>query len=96
MRRNIFYDKINRAYGNRENELSNDLFRRQLLKRLHHVHIFTDAFPRSCSRAIKLCFSVISENYHTILCGYLDQRKETDIFKHLLQFDLIGLYIILL
>ena len=28
MRRNIFYDKINRAYGNRENELSNDLFRR--------------------------------------------------------------------
>ena len=30
MRRNIFYDKINRAYGNRENELSNDLFRRNL------------------------------------------------------------------
>ena len=28
MRRNIFYDKINRAYGNRENVLSNDLFRR--------------------------------------------------------------------
>ena len=28
MRRNIFYDKINIAYGNRENELSNDIFRR--------------------------------------------------------------------
>ena len=28
MRRNIFYDKVNIAYGNRENELLNDLFRR--------------------------------------------------------------------
>ena len=28
MRRNIFYDKINIAYRNRENELPNDLFRR--------------------------------------------------------------------
>ena len=30
MRRNIFYDKINIAYGNRKNELSNDIFRRIL------------------------------------------------------------------
>ena len=28
MRRNISYDKINIAYGNRKNELSNDIFRR--------------------------------------------------------------------
>ena len=28
MRRNIVYDKINVAYENRENELSNDTFRR--------------------------------------------------------------------
>ena len=28
MRRNIFYDKINVAYGNRKNEFSNDIFRR--------------------------------------------------------------------
>ena len=28
MRRNIFDDKINIVYGNRENELSNDIFRR--------------------------------------------------------------------
>ena len=28
MRQNIFYDKINIAYGNRENELSNDIFRK--------------------------------------------------------------------
>ena len=27
MRRNIFYEKINTAYGNRKNELSNDIFR---------------------------------------------------------------------
>ena len=30
MRRNIFYDKINIAYGNRKNELSNGIFRRNL------------------------------------------------------------------
>ena len=30
MRRNIFYDKINIGYGNRKNELSNDIFRRNL------------------------------------------------------------------
>ena len=28
MGRNIFYDKINIAYGNRKNVLSNDMFRR--------------------------------------------------------------------
>ena len=28
MRRNIFYAKINIAYGNRKNEISNDIFRR--------------------------------------------------------------------
>ena len=28
MRRDIVYDKINIAYGNRKNELSNDIFRR--------------------------------------------------------------------
>ena len=28
MRRNIFHDKTNTTYGNRENELSNDIFRR--------------------------------------------------------------------
>ena len=28
MRRNIVYDKINIAYGNGKNELSNDIFRR--------------------------------------------------------------------
>ena len=28
MRRNIFYDKINTAYRNRKNTLSNDMFRR--------------------------------------------------------------------
>ena len=28
MRRNIFCDKINIAYGNRKNELSSDIFRR--------------------------------------------------------------------
>ena len=28
MRRNIFDDKINIAYGNRKNELSNDIFRK--------------------------------------------------------------------
>ena len=26
MRRNIVYDEINTAYGNRKNELSNDIF----------------------------------------------------------------------
>ena len=30
MRRNIFYDKINIAYGNRKIELLNDIFRRNL------------------------------------------------------------------
>ena len=30
MRRNIFHDKINIAYGNRKIELSNDIFRRNL------------------------------------------------------------------
>ena len=28
MRRNIFHDKTNTTYENRENELSNDIFRR--------------------------------------------------------------------
>ena len=32
MRSIIFYDKINTAYGNRKNELSNDIFRRNFLK----------------------------------------------------------------
>ena len=47
---------------------------------LPNVDIFIAAFPRSCSRARKLCFSVISEitiEITTILCGYLDQRRET-------------------
>ena len=30
MRRNIFYDKINIAYGNNKIELSNEIFRRNL------------------------------------------------------------------
>ena len=30
MRRNIFHDKINIAYGNRKIEFSNDIFRRNL------------------------------------------------------------------
>ena len=28
MRRNIFHDKTNTTYGNRENKLSNDIFQR--------------------------------------------------------------------
>ena len=45
MRRNIFYDKINIAYGNRENELSNDIFRRNL----NHFKL------RNCGLNSKLC-----------------------------------------
>ena len=36
MRRNIFYDKINIAYEDRKNELSNGIFRRNF-----EMHVFS-------------------------------------------------------
>ena len=45
MRRNIFYDKINIAYGNREKELSNDIFE----EILNHFKL------RNCRLNYKLC-----------------------------------------
>ena len=46
MRRNIFYDKINIAYGNRENELSNDISFEEIL---NHFKL------RNCELNSKLC-----------------------------------------
>ena len=73
MHRNIFYDKINIAYGNRKNELSNDI--------LSFEEILNYFKLRNCWLNSKLCAKRKLSHSDVNTCVLLSKRKQKVTFE---------------